>query len=331
MHKRERLENTILGEKTDRIPIALWRHFPGDDQRAADLAAAISAFQQEWDFDFVNVLPANTYSVVDYGVQDHWTGDAEGVRHVLRPLIARSLDWTELRRLEPTRGVLGQQLETLRLLGGAFGEELPLVHTIYSPLTQAALLAGEETLIVHLRTHADRVKTGLNIITDNLLRYIETLRKMRLDGILYAITHAAYAMMSEEEYAAFGRPYDLKILAALPDHWWLNIVQVSGQSPMIGQVADYPVQVLSWHDRDSELDLAAAKIKFQGAVCGGLGRWQPMTYGMPGEVREQALNAIEQTYGRRLILSSGLPLIMTSPRSNIRMARQVVEDTARSL
>ena len=36
MEKRERLEKTIAGEQTDRVPVALWRHWPGDDQRAAD-------------------------------------------------------------------------------------------------------------------------------------------------------------------------------------------------------------------------------------------------------------------------------------------------------
>ena len=40
MTKRERLEKTIHGEEADRVPVALWRHWPGDDQRAADLVEA---------------------------------------------------------------------------------------------------------------------------------------------------------------------------------------------------------------------------------------------------------------------------------------------------
>ncbi len=32
MSKRERLEAAIRGERPDRTPVALWRHFPGDDQ-----------------------------------------------------------------------------------------------------------------------------------------------------------------------------------------------------------------------------------------------------------------------------------------------------------
>jgi uroporphyrinogen decarboxylase len=41
MTRRERLEATIAGLPVDRIAMALWRHYPGDDQRPADLAAAL--------------------------------------------------------------------------------------------------------------------------------------------------------------------------------------------------------------------------------------------------------------------------------------------------
>ena len=62
MRKRERLERAIAGEPVDRVPVALWRHFPGDDQRAADLARSAVDFQREFDWDFVRVMPANTSS-----------------------------------------------------------------------------------------------------------------------------------------------------------------------------------------------------------------------------------------------------------------------------
>ena len=63
MNKRERLEATIAGQQTDQIPVALWRHFPGDDQAPASLAAATIAFQQRWDFDFVKVTPASSFQI----------------------------------------------------------------------------------------------------------------------------------------------------------------------------------------------------------------------------------------------------------------------------
>src|SRR5215213_10436862 len=130
MNSRERLERTIAGEPTDRIPVAVWRHFPGDDQRAADLARSTIEWQKTYGWDFVNVTPASTYSVLDYGVQDQWVGSLEGTRQYTKRAVNRSLEWTELRTLDPTRGALGRQLDCLRLICEGLGEQVPIVQTI---------------------------------------------------------------------------------------------------------------------------------------------------------------------------------------------------------
>ena len=325
MTKRERLEKTIHGEETDRVPVALWRHWPGDDQRAADLAEATVAFQRRWDFDFVKVTPASSFSIADYGVQDRWVGNLEGTREYVRRAVERSLDWTELRVLDPTRGALARQLDVLRMLKEAFGTETPFIQTIFSPLAQAKNICGKELLIEHMRTAPDRLMTGLNTITESTLRFIDAMRRSGVSGIFYAIQHASYAVISEAEYREFGRPFDLRILEALPEDWWLNVVHLHGSVPMFDLVADYPVQVINWHDRETKPDLAEGKLKFSGAVSGGIGRWDPMHSGTPVEVRAQARQAIEQTGGRRFILSTGCVIMTTTPTSNIRAAREVVE------
>jgi uroporphyrinogen decarboxylase len=323
--KRERLEKTFQGEETDRVPVALWRHWPGDDQRAADLAEATVAFQRRWDFDFCKVTPASSFCLTDYGVQDRWVGSLEGTRDYIRRAVERSLDWTELRVLDPSRGSLSRQLDVLRMLQDAFGDDVPYIQTIFSPLAQAKNIAGQDRLIEHLRTAPDRLNTGLNTITESTLRFIDAMRKVGVSGIFYAIQHGSYAVLSEAEYREFGRPFDLQILEALPEDWWLNMVHLHGAAPMFDLVIDYPVQMINWHDRETDVSLADGKLRFSGAVSGGLGRWDPMHNGTPVEVREQAREAIRQTGGRRFVLSTGCVLITTSPTSNIRVVREVVE------
>jgi uroporphyrinogen decarboxylase len=323
--KRERLERTFSGEETDRAPVALWRHWPGDDQRATDLAEAVIAFQRRWDFDFVKVTPASSYCISDYGVQDRWVGSLEGTREYIKRAVQRSLDWTELRVLDPSRGMLAHQLEVLPFLKDAFGTDVPYIQTIFSPLAQAKNIAGSERLIEHMRTVPDRLKTGLNTITESTLRVIDAMRRSGVSGIFYAIQHASHAVMSENEYQEFGRPFDLQILEALPDHWWLNVLHLHGSAPMFDLVADYPVQVINWHDRETDPGLAEGKLIFEGAVSGGLGRWDPMHIGTPAEVRAQARQAIEQTNSRRFVLSTGCVIMTTTPTSNIRTAREVVD------
>lgn len=325
LSKRERLENTIQGNDVDRVPVSLWRHWPGDDQRATDLAEATIAFQRRWDFDFVKVTPSSSYCITDYGVQDRWEGSLEGTREYTRRAVERSLDWTELRVLDPERGALGRQLEALRIINEAFGTEVPFIQTVFSPLAQAKNIAGKERLIEHMRTAPDRFKTGLGTLTESTLRFIDALRRSSVSGIFYAVQHASYAVMSEPEYREFGRPYDLQILEAIPENWWLNVMHLHGPAPMFDLVSDYPVQVINYHDRETGLSLAEAKLKFDGAVSGGIGRWDPMHNGTPVEVRSQARQSLEQTNGRRFILSTGCVIMTTTPTSNIRAAREVVE------
>lgn len=326
MNKRERLSKTIAGEPTDRVPVALWRHWPGDDQRAADLARSVVEFQKAYDWDIVKVTPASSYMIADYGVQDVWEGNLEGTRTYTRRAVTRSLDWTELRPLDPTRGSLGKHLDCLSLVGEALADDdTPVLATIFSPLAQAKNIAGKDLLLRHMRTHPDRVHTGLNALTETTLRFLDMLKRTPIAGIFYAVQHASYDVMSEDEYKIFGLPYDRKILEALPSKWWLNMLHLHGESPMFRLVSQLPVQAINWHDQETEPDLAQGKSIYNYAVCGGLSRWQHVHHGTPTSVREQARTAINQTNGRRFILSTGCVTMITSPLSNIRAVREAVE------
>ncbi|MGB1286806.1 MAG: hypothetical protein ACPG7F_09760, partial [Aggregatilineales bacterium] len=161
MKKRERLENTLSGAAVDRPPVALWRHWQGDDERAADLARAVFAFQEHFDWDFVTVFPSETYQISQYNLQDSWRNNPQGIREVTKHAVTKSLNWTELRPHDPTRGDTGKQLECLRLLGNAFNAiETPYIQVVYSPLAQAVRLAGKARVIQHSRTHPDRFRSG---------------------------------------------------------------------------------------------------------------------------------------------------------------------------
>jgi uroporphyrinogen decarboxylase len=326
MNKRERLEKTFAGEAADRTPAALWRHWPGDDQRAADLARSTVEFQNAYDWDFVKVTAGSNYSVTDYGVQDEWEGNLEGTRRTTRYIVERSLDWTDLRPLDPTRGALGRHLECLRLIpGGLKDRETPILMTIFSPLSQAKFLAGDKLLLRYLRTNPDRLHTGLNVLTESTLRFIEELRRLPIAGIFYAIQHASYDVMSVEEYQAFGLPYDRKILESLPGTWWFNMLHLHGQAPMFQFAPQFNVQAVNWHDRDTEPDLPKGRSQIRGAACGGLSQWDHLHNGTPSSIKDAVREAITLTNNRRLIVSTGCVTMITSPLSNIRAVREAVE------
>jgi uroporphyrinogen decarboxylase len=326
MQKRERLEKTIQGEVADRAPAALWRSFPGDDQRSADFAQCIIDFQRRYDWDFVNIVPAHHYSVIDYGLQDEWQGAPDGRRVVLKSPIKRSLDWTELRSLDPERGELRKQLDAIRQVVEALSDT-PIIVTVYSPLVQAARLAGEATFIRYLRKNGDRVRTGLNILTESTLSFIEALRVIGISGIAYVIEHADYDVFSESEYDLVGLPYDRKILETLPLSFWLNLVHLAGDAPMFRFAGSYKAQMLSWQAPDFAQSLSQVRSLFEGAICGGLHVEQHMRQGTPAIIRNQARDALQQMNNRRLVIGAGGPVLATTPLSNLRAVREAVEGT----
>ena len=325
LSKRERLEKSIAGEKTDRVPVALWRHWPGDDQRPADLVKAVVDFQTRWDWDFIKITPASSYCVTDYGVQDEWQGSLEGTRNYTRRVVNRPVDWTTLRHLDPLKGIIGQQVETVKLMSEAIKGDVPFIQTIFNPLSQAKNVAGEDVMIQHMRTAPEKFKEGLEAITHNTIKFLDALRKTKMAGIFYAIQHATYTKLTRAEYEEFGKPFDLQILNALDNNWWFNMMHLHGPLPMFDLVADYPVQSINWHDQETEPDLAAGKKMFKGAVSGGLGRFDVYTQ-TPTTTQQQARQAIDSVNGERLILSTGCVIMTNTPISTIRAIREVVEE-----
>lgn len=328
--KQQRIEATIAGEKVDRPPVALWRHWPGDDQDAKSLAAAHIKWQRDFDWDLIKVSPASSYCLVDWGVEDQWEGAAEGTRVYKKRVIAKPQDWEKLKDLNPEKGMLGIQLEALRLIGQGFadiGDSPPYIATIFSPLAQAKNLAGQRRMLSHMRSHPDAFRRGLEIITKNTIRYIEAAKQVGISGIFYAIQHARYEVMSPAEYLTFGRPFDEELLASASD-LWVNMSHIHGEKDiMFDLVADYPVQLVNWHDKDTGFDLASGLQQTSGAVSGGVSRWSLLEES-PEQAIEEAREAISSTDRIRLLLGVGCVIMTNTPTRNILALREFVDDSA---
>ncbi len=322
--KRQRLEATIHGEMPDRVPVALWRHWPGDDQDANALAAAHIKWQQDYDWDLIKVSPASSYCLVDWGVEDRWEGASEGTRIYKKRVIQDPEDWGKLSKLDPKKGMLATQIEALRLVGKglkAINDDPPFIATIFSPLSQAKNLAGQARMFSHMRSHPEEFKRGLETIAVTTRNYIEAAKSSGIDGIFYAIQHARYELMSPAEYQAFGRPFDEEILASASD-LWLNMIHIHGEQDIIFDlVADYPVQLVNWHDRDTHFSLKSGLEQTSGAVSGGVSRWSLMEESPEKSIAE-AEDAINQTGGRRLLLGVGCVIMTNTPTRNLRALRK---------
>jgi uroporphyrinogen decarboxylase len=312
----------LHGELADQPPVALWRHYPVDDQAPEALAAAHLAFQQTYDFDLVKVTPASSYCLRDWGVEDVWEGSSEGTRRYTKSVISSPEDWGRLPVLDPAAPHLASQLTCLLEIRRRLGKDTPVLQTIFSPLAQAKHLAGEQNLLVHLRTFPDALAKGLETIARSTRAFIEAVLETGIDGVFYAVQHAQAGILSPDEFARFSRPFDLGLLNSARD-LWCNMLHLHGNNVYFDAVADYPVAIINWHDRETAPGLLKAQEIFRGAVCGGLSR-DALVLGTPAAIQQEADDALAQTHRRRLILSTGCVLPIVAPHGNIMAARESV-------
>jgi len=320
---RERLQACINGEKTDRPPVALWRHFPVDDQNPEALAAATINFQKTYDFDFVKVTPASSFCLKDWGAQDEWKGDTEGTRDYTKRIIHDPRDWERLPALDPTSPHLAGQLACLRFIRKALADDTPVIQTIFSPLAQAKNLAGNETLLAHLRLHPAAVMKGLETIAKTTARFIEAALETGIDGIFYAVQHAQASLLSFDEYKNFGLTHDASVLQHA-DSLWCNVLHLHGRDVYFDLVIQYKFHIVNWHDRETYPSLKEARNIFTGALCGGLGQ-DTLVYGDRDAVRKEAKDALKQTKGERFVLGTGCVVPLIAPHGNLIAARRSVE------
>ena len=320
---RERIQACFRGETTDRTPIALWRHFPVDDQNPETLAASTLHFQNTYDFDIVKVTPASSFAVKDWGVEDQWMGDAEGSRRYTKRIIQEPGDWEKLASLEPNSPHLAGQLACLRLIRQNLSPETPLIQSIFSPLAQAKNLIGNEKLIEHMREYPEAVLKGLDTIAKTTAKFVEAVCEAGVDGIFYAVQHAQSELLSLEEYKTFGIPFDHKVLETTDD-LWCNMLHLHGRDIYFSLLRMYNFQIVNWHDRETYPSLAEAQSLFKGTLCGGL-RQDTLVFEDQAKVKGEAEDAIKQTKSHRFILGTGCVVPVTASHGNLMAARRSVE------
>src|SRR5258706_7116847 len=322
-----RIEAAVAGRAVDRIPVALWRHFPEDDQDAGKLAARTLEWQRVWDFDLVKFMPSGTYSVEDWGAKSVFDGAANGARAIVESGVKRPEDWRRLARLDPAKGVLGEQNAALARAAKELGGSVPILQTVFSPLTTARKLAGE-ALVEHLRRNPDALEAGLRIITDVTIEFSLAALEAGAHGLFFATQLATTDVLTEEEYRRFGVSFDLRIFEAIKAKTRLNMLHLHGENVMFDLLAGYPVDMINWHDRITVPTLKNGLKKIKGAVVGGVEERNLLVSGSTNAVSAQVREAIAQTGGRRMIVGPGCVAAIAAPEANI---RAVVEETRKPI
>lgn len=332
MNHRERIQAALRGEPTDHIPVALWRHFPGDDLQPEKLAAKVVEFQQQYDFDFVKVTPASGYPSEMYGATFR-VPDAgsmrlrEGTRErVTRPVMTLD-DWNNITPLDETNEVFRREIQAMQLIRQQLGDDVHILQTIFSPMYAAWNLAGDRAF-VDMREHPEMFRQVLSVLAETTTRFAVASLRAGADAIFFATQMATAQYLTVDEHRRFVEPFDRQVLnairAAKTDFIFLHI---HGLDIFFDDLMRYPVDVINWHDRRTAPSLKEARAKFSGALAGGIDEWGVLAAQSAADVRAQAEDAIQQTNGRGFILAAGCVIPVDTPPDNIRAVIQAARGT----
>jgi uroporphyrinogen decarboxylase len=327
MTSRERVWAACRGEPLDRPPISFWGHFYDRESSAAELAAATLEFQRAYGWDWVKLNPRKHYHVEPWGVRYRY-GAGPTTKPVLESWpIHRPEDWSITER-PADRRALDEQVEAVRRVRQGLDPDVPLIETVFTPLA----ILGEMTetpdvLKRHMGSHPDRVRRALEAITRMYEGFVAEILAAGAEGIYLAtVDWASRDWMSPEEYAAWARPYDLRLLAAAARAPF-NVLHVCKPRNLLLELADYPVAAVSWAASDpTNPSLADVRERIARGMMGGISQDDVLQDPSPESALEELRRGFEQTEGRRWLIAPNCSIPPGTPPSNLRAVRAAVEE-----
>jgi uroporphyrinogen decarboxylase len=224
------------------------------------------------------------------------------------------------------------QIEAVAGLVRAAKDEAVIVVTLYSAFMLAGQAAGEDVVVRHLRDDPDKVKKGLEVITESMMIFVNACIEAGVDGF--------YASTQGGEKTRFGgsplftdaiKPFDLAVMNEIDARCPFNILHVCDYRAGYDDItpfADYPGDVVSFG-----LELAGEPVSPKRASAlfggrpylGGLDRLGVIATGGADEVRAAVLDVLHDAPDR-FMLGADCTVPSNTPWDNLRVAIQTAHE-----
>ncbi|MBS0335360.1 MAG: hypothetical protein JSS40_00780 [Proteobacteria bacterium] len=290
MNKMQRFLAAVRGDPVDYPPSVAWCNFATDGVDGGENARRQLAFQEACDWDICKVM--NDYRLAPPADIETIESAADMLRFARQPMSER---------------IFAEQLECLRIMRKRLGPGVPLIDTLFEPFFSLLFAVGFSRAPL-IRSHPAEAAAMLGTLTDTFTDYVAEIRKIGVDGVLYAtnacILPPSSRGISDAEFRAFHRPFDLRLLDAMDG--LVRIVHAHGNPLDLGRILDYPCEVFSWSDRLPGNPSIATVRKLTGkCLMGGVDESRLQERSLP-EIRAEVADAIAQAGGtRNFILSPG--------------------------
>ncbi len=286
MNKRENMLSLLdENQKPKHVPAAFFLHF--DPAYHAGQAAVDKhlEFFRYTDMDFVKIQYESNFPRLEE--------------------IQKPEDWEKM----PFFGLdfYDGQLSAIEGLVKAAKKEALILLTLYSPFMCATKIAGEAELLEHIHTNPERVKKGMQVITDSMLGFVREAIRLGVDGFYHSTQGGEEGRLADPSlFDECIRPYDLALMDEIEKGCIFNILHVCDYrlpyrdlTPFI----DYPGHIVNTNLQlvDRQMTVQEVAEMFKRPFMGGLDRFGVLAQGSPQAIRKEVHEVLQKAPDRFIL------------------------------
>jgi len=291
MDKRELLQATLDGEKTDRIPCGFWHHFDKDSKYGTASVKAHLNYYDEVKTDVFKVMNEHLYKL-DYEVKNpqDWAKT--------HPIIFEDSPYVEF-------------IEECRTIKKNLPSDLPLFATFHGIMVSACHATEgvdrfsnpNNVISSHLREDPETVFIGLKAIADTLIETAKHVKKIGLDGVYYAALGGEDYRFTSDLLEKYVVSLDKYVIDAINDMGMKTILHICKDKLQLPSYGCINADVVNWDVHDCKYSLKDGREIFKNkTLLGGFDdRSGVLVDGTEKEIIKE-YNEILKTAGREKLI-----------------------------
>jgi uroporphyrinogen decarboxylase len=312
MDKFDLIRTSLKAKPTEKVPYAVWKHFPEFDKTPEGLFEAQMNFQNKFDSDIMKISISGRAFASDFGAEiggyDPVSGSRVGVKYPIETLE----DWWNVKKINVTKGEFGKQINAMKLIHREVEGKIPTMMTVFSPLMVASEI--DRDLVSHYRKNPHLVGEQLKIIIEAMTDFSNLSLDAGADGIFLATQHFNNRLTEEERMELEFKPLKSLIKKTIKKSNFV-VLHLHGDKPDFKLATKLPIDAINWHDQQTTPSLSEARKIFKGGLLGGLNTESWKDISNPLDVLPLIVSMYNSFEDSGLIISPGcvIPQFVSDP------------------
>jgi uroporphyrinogen decarboxylase len=323
MDKFDLIKKALKAEPTEKVPYAIWKHFPEFDKKPEGLLKAQMEFQNKYDSDIMKISISGRAFASDFGAKMGGYDPDSGSRKCVKYPIESPEDWENIKNVDVLSGEFGNQVKAMKLIHREVDGKIPTMMTVFSPFMVASQI--DPSVISHYRKDPQLIGEQFKIIISALTDFTKTSLDAGADGIFLATQHFNNKLSDDERIELEFTPMKSLIEKSIKKNNFL-VLHLHGDNPDYKLATKLPIDAINWHDQQTAPTLSEARKIFKGGILGGLNAesWKDITN--PADISSLISLVYKNFKGSGLIIAPGCVIPQFVSDSIIEVAVETIKN-----